>query len=52
MKLIGNSAKQMFLRLTASTTTQETSQFQREVANPMIEDQNDQIEHETGNLLD
>jgi len=47
MKLIGNSAKQMFLRLTTSTTTQETSQFQREVANPMIEDQNDQIEHET-----
>ena len=52
MKLIGNAAKWMFLRLTVTTTTQETSQFQREVANPMIEDQNDQIEPETGNLLD
>ena len=52
MKLIGNAAKWMFLRLTVTTTTQETSRFQREVANPMIEDQNDQIEPETGNLLD
>ena len=52
MKLIGNAAKWMFLRLTVTTTTQETSRFQREVANPMIEDQNDQIEHETGNLFD